>query len=131
MINFKAESFLKAIVTQNAEELKGFFDPNAIIKWEDSHEQLSVDGYIRANCEYPGSWQGKIKNIRHLKDSDADIVVVSKINDDKGFAFHIVSFITLCEHKELINHLVEYYGDINEPPQWRKDMGVAIRYTDD
>ncbi|MCL2353702.1 MAG: nuclear transport factor 2 family protein [Defluviitaleaceae bacterium] len=131
MIIFEAKSFLNAIVTQNAKELKGFFKPDAIIKWEDSHEQLSVEGYIRANCEYPGSWQGKIKNIRHLKESDADMVVVSKINDDKGIAFHVVSFITLCENKKLITKLVEYYGDINEPPQWRKDMGVAIRYDDD
>ena len=55
------DRFFKTVLSQNAEELRNFFQENAIIKWHCTNELFTLDEYIRANCEYPGNWNGEIE----------------------------------------------------------------------
>ena len=56
--------FFNAIVKQDADRLRTFFEPDAIVIWANTNEQFTVDEYIRANCEYPGAWEGGIEDIQ-------------------------------------------------------------------
>ena len=43
-----------------------------------------------------------------------------------------ISFINLGDTEdELIQLMVEYWGDVGEPPQWRQELGTGQRYRDD
>jgi len=124
---FDSQGFFEAVIMQNADKLRAYFEPHAIIRWEDSHEQLTTDGYVRATCEYPGDWQGKIKSITPLACDDADTVVVSNIYSSDGDNFYVISFFTFNADKSLISQLVEYYSAVNEPPEWRKDLSIRTK----
>ena len=117
---FDAERFIAAVSTQNAEVLQGFFTPDAIIRWHDSNEQFTVAEYIRANCEYPGNWNGEFQRVEK---SSIGITLLTKIFSD-DFATFVTAFITLKDGK--ITHLDEYYADYNsDVPKWRKDMNIG------
>ena len=126
--------FFDAIVQQDAEKLRSFFEPDAFIVWANTNEQFTVDEYIRANCEYPGEWEGRIEDIQccsRFHDYNR-VIVVAKVWDGGGSASRMVSFIELGDtENELIQSMVEYWGDVGEPPQWRKDLGVGKRYHDE
>ena len=63
--------FWKDVLEQNADAVRDYFDKNADIYWHCTNEHFNVDEFIIANCEYPGSWSGKVEK-------------VEKINDDYG-----------------------------------------------
>ena len=56
-------SFWDTVLNQNEKELKGYFTENAIVRWHCTNELFTVSEYIRANCEYPGDWNGEIQRI--------------------------------------------------------------------
>ncbi|KLU60165.1 hypothetical protein CEB3_c35960 [Peptococcaceae bacterium CEB3] len=56
-------NFFDAIVRQDAVRLRGFFEPDAAVVWANTNEIFTVDEYIRANCKYPGKWQGCIESV--------------------------------------------------------------------
>ena len=116
---FDIDSFVHAVVTQNATALKSFFTPEAVISWHDSNEQFDLDEYIRANCEYPGSWSGAVQRIEKSGDT---IIMVTKIWSNES-SHSITAFAKLVGGK--ISRLDEYYSDINEAPVWRKDMNIG------
>ena len=133
--DFNIQDFLNAIVTQDAEKLRTFFEPDADIVWSNTNEQFTVDEYIRANCEYPGTWQGEIESIDIIKNDgwgDQRVVFVARVWDDNGFVARTTSFIDFgdTEH-ELIQDLVEYWSVPSKPPQWRKDMKIGKRWITD
>ena len=116
---FDVHEFCRNVVTQNAAELPKFFAPDAVICWHDSNEQLTMEEYIRANCEYPGTWDGKILRIEKTKEG---LMTITKISSD-GLQFHITSFFTILQGK--VTRLDEYYSEVGDAPQWRKDMGIG------
>ncbi|MCL2200001.1 MAG: nuclear transport factor 2 family protein [Defluviitaleaceae bacterium] len=113
------KNFLKAVVEQDADALRRFFTPDAVICWHDSNEQFTVEEYIRANCEYPGDWGGEVQRTEEIPDG---IVMVSKIFSAESTHF-IVSFAKLTDGK--IARLDEYYSDYGEAPEWRKQMKIG------
>ena len=117
------ESFVQAVVKQDADTLRGFFTTDAVICWHDSNEQLTVDEYIRANCEYPGDWNGKIQRIEKM---DGGIVLVTKIFSEES-SHHVTGFAKISAGK--ISRLDEYYSDCNEIPEWRKEMNIGKPIT--
>ena len=130
--DFDVYSFFDAIVKQNAEKLKDFFETDAIIIWSNTNEQFTVDEYIQVNCEYPGKWTGRIENIDEIDTLDKKMVYVAKVWKSDGTAARVVSFITFGDtENELIQLLDEYWSDISEPPEWRKRMNIGHRYDDD
>ena len=97
----------------------------------ESEEQIAeksgftVEEYIRANCEYPGEWDGVIERTETV--GNLTVAVVNVYAKDRSVSFHVVSFMRIEEDR--ICALDEYWGDDGEAPQWRREMniGVSIR----
>lgn len=120
---FDAQKFISDVASQNASALKGYFAPNAIVCWHDSNEKLTVDEYIRANCEYPGEWNGEVQRIEK---TDVGIITVTKMASADEVHL-ITAFIKLTEGK--ITHMDEYYSECGEAPEWRKQMNIGKPIT--
>jgi len=116
---FDVEKFCHYVVKQNADEIVKFFAQDAIICWHDSNEQLTVAEYIKANCAFPGEWDGKILRMEKTKEG---LMTITKISSE-GLSFHITSFFTILQGK--ITRLDEYYSEVGDAPQWRKEMGIG------
>ena len=116
---FDPARFVGAVVTQDAEALSAHFGPDAVICWHDSNEQMDVAGYIRANCEYPGDWQGSLQRVEKI---EAGLALRTKIWSDQSV--HMVSSFLQLEKGKIIR-LDECFSDVGEVPQWRKDMNVS------
>lgn len=117
------ENFIKqywsCIITQNEEELKIFFHKNACIRWHNTNEQFSVSEFMRANCDYPGSWSGEIERIEQI---ESTIITITHIWN-KEMSFHVTSFFKI--EGEKIKELDEYWGDDGVAPQWRLDKNIG------
>lgn len=113
--------FWEDVLSQNAESLRGYFHKEAIIRWHCSNELFTVSEYIRANCEYPGRWEGEIERIEYTEDSI--ITAVSVYPSDKSVSFHVVSFCKL--ENDLIVEMDEYWSDDGVAPVWRQRMNVG------
>ena len=114
-----AQQFISDVVQQNANALKNYFTPDAIICWHDSNEQFTVDEYIRANCEYPDTWNGTVQRVEKI---DNGMVIVTKIFSDES-AHLVTAFVQITDGK--ISRLDEYYSECNDVPDWRKAMNVG------
>ena len=62
----KIKEFWRDVLAQNAEKLPDYFHKDAAIRWHCSNEQFTVSEYVRANCEYPGKWQGEIERVEEV-----------------------------------------------------------------
>ncbi|MCL2572926.1 MAG: nuclear transport factor 2 family protein [Defluviitaleaceae bacterium] len=118
---FDARAFMTAVAAQDAAVLKDFFADDATINWHDSNESFNVNEYIRANCEYPGDWQA---DVVRMELSGNTPIFVAKVYDTEGFAVYVTSFVTLDAGSKIVR-LDEYFADIGEPPQWRKEMRIG------
>ena len=117
---FNPVKFISAVAKQDADTLRQLFTPDAVICWHDSNEQFTVAEYIRANCEYPGAWNGEIQRIEKTNNG---MVLLTKIFSD-DFATFVTAFIRLENGK--ISRLDEYYADYNdEIPEWRRKMNIG------
>lgn len=119
------QNFWKAVLQQDAEKMRTYFKENAYVNWHCTNEHFSVEEYIRANCEYPGVWDGRIERVETT--GDLTIVVVRVFTCDKALSFHVVSFMHMEEG--LISSLDEYWGDDGPAPQWRREkkIGTVIK----
>jgi len=117
---FNPAKFIAAVAGQDADTLRNFFTPEAIIYWHDSNEQFTVAEYIRANCEYPDTWNGEVI---HTAKNSIGMFIVSKIFSNDVTVF-VTSILTLTNGK--ISRADEYYADFNNDiPQWRKNMNIG------
>ena len=57
-------AFWRAVAAQERDPLRGFFAEGAEVLWPNTNERFAVEEYLRANCEYPGKWNGKIERSR-------------------------------------------------------------------
>lgn len=48
----------QAIAEQDEARLSRFFTADAEILWPNTGERFDLAGYLRANCDYPGQWNG-------------------------------------------------------------------------
>lgn len=116
--------YWKVILRQDAISMKKYFACDAYIRWHNTNEQFSVDEFIRANCEYPYTWDGDIERVRTIGDVIVSVVHVFSMN--QPFSAHVTSFIRIQNDK--IVSIDEYWGDDGIAPQWRLDkkIGKAI-----
>lgn len=123
MIDIK--DYWKTVLKQDAQQMKKYFHSDAYIRWHNTNEEFSVDEFIRANCEYPGNWDGVIERMEMLE--HLAITVVHVFTCEHSCSFHVTSFIQMKEDK--ITAIDEYWGDDGEPPLWRKEkhIGKAIK----
>ena len=114
--------YITDIAAQDAQALRGYFHADAEICWPCTDELFTVEEFLRANCEYPGTWGGEL--LRETRCADGGAVTVARIfQTDGDFSCHVTSFFTLRDGK--IAALTEYYADDGEAPQWRREMHIG------
>ncbi len=119
------EAFFRAVWTQDAEALAAFFAPGACVDWPCTNEHFTAGEFIRANCEYPGQWEGEIERVEVL--GDLTVTAARVYAKDQSLSFHAVSFIRVRDGK--IVSMDEYWGDDGPPPQWRLDKQIGSPIT--
>ncbi len=115
------QNYWKCTIAQDKEKIKEFFSKDAYINWHNTNEHFTVDEFIKANCEYPDKWDGKIERIETIGNLIITAVHVFAIN--KPLSFHVTSFIKI-ENDKIIS-IDEYWGDDGNPPKWRSDMKIG------
>ena len=122
---FDVYKFFDMVLSQNALEIKKFFNEDAYIDWHNTNERFTVDEFIEANCTYPGKWSGEVERVEQIGNL---LIAVAKVTNvlDKS-SYYVNSFI-LLENDKIVK-LDEYWGDNGEVPQWRmiKNIGVKIK----
>lgn len=115
------QQYWSVVLRQDAETMRTFFHPDARINWHNTNERFNVTEFIRANCEYPGNWDGKIEKAVYA--GDQIITAVHVYTQDHSAHFHVTSFLSVRNGK--IDSIDEYWGDDGSAPQWRKDMHIG------
>ncbi len=118
---FDAEGFFRTIIMQEADALRNYFQSDAWVEWPCTNEFFSVEEYIRANCEYPGDWDGEIERL--IPTQEGFCMAERVYPKDQSSSFHAVSFVTLRDQK--IASMVEYWADDGCPPEWRQELGIG------
>ena len=113
--------FMKAVLAQDAEKIRNYFNKDAYVNWHCTNEHFTVDEFIIANCEYPGDWDGTIERVE--QSGDLYITVTKVYPKDKNCFFHVVSFIKT--ENEKIASIDEYWADDGTAPQWRLDKYIG------
>ena len=118
---FDYKGFINAVLKQDQARIRSCFTENAVINWRCTNERFTVEEYVRANCEYPGKWDGEIEAVHRADDL---YVVVTKVYlEERSVSFHCVSFLRCRNGK--ISSLDEYWADDGEPPKWRREMKIG------
>lgn len=122
---FNVYEFYNAVLSQNALEIKNFFNEDAYIDWHNTNERFTVDEFIEVNCTYPDKWTGEVERVEQI--GNLIIAVAKVVNIIDNSSFYVNSFILLENGK--ISKLDEYWGDNGGIPQWRiiKNIGVKIK----
>ena len=102
-------AFWRAVAAQEKDPLREFF----------------VEEYLRANCEYPGKWHGKIEK---MLDTAEGSVTVTRVWSEE-FSVRAISFFRWQGEKIL--RLEEYWSDDGAPPEWRRKMQIGQKITED
>ena len=89
--------------------------------WHCTDERFTAEEYIRANCEYPGDWEGAVERAEWTEDGCVSVTAVWP--KDRSARFHAVSFFRFAEDR--ITRLDEYWADDGPPPQWRKEKHIG------
>lgn len=115
------QQYWKDICNQDADAIRQWFFPDAWINWHNTNEHFTVEGFIRANCEYPGDWVGEIEQI--FFSNDYIITACHVYTRDEINHFHVTSFIRTQNNK--IISIDEYWGEDGLAPQWRTDLKIG------
>lgn len=117
--------FWRDVLEQNADAIREYFDENAYINWHCTNEHFTVEEYLTANCEYPGSWDGEVERVERI--NDLFITVTHVYSREQKLSFHVTSFIKIAGDK--IVAVDEYWADDGVAPGWRLDkhIGKAIK----
>lgn len=114
-------AFFHAVLAQDAQALRAFFHADALVDWPCSNERFTLDEYIRANCEYPGDWDGALERVTVTGD---EIIMACRVYPkDRSASFHAVSFLKIMDGK--IAHMTEYWADDGPAPAWRQEMHIG------
>ena len=119
MLDIKA--FWQAVLAQDASAMRAFLMPDAWVEWPCTNERFTLEEYIRANCEYPGEWDGEMERVEEMPDQV--IAAVRVYPRDRSASFHVVSFARVQGEK--IASLVEYWSDDAPAPAWRQEMHIG------
>ncbi len=115
------KGFWDAVLRQDADAIREYFHPDAWVNWHNTNEHFTVEEFIRANCEYPGQWDGEVER---LVATDTTIVTATHVYSRDGrLSFHVTSFIRVADGK--IASIEEYWSDDGEAPQWRQEMHIG------
>ena len=110
-----------AIARQDAPAMRTYFAPGAVVCWHNTDEQFTLEEYLRANCEYPGEWRGRLERAEAVEGGAVSVARVWAA--DGSVALHAVSFYRFEGGK--IARMDEYWGDDGQPPAWRQALGLG------
>lgn len=108
----------RAAADQDEGELAQFFTVDAQILWPNTGERFDLPGYLRANCDYPGQWRGRVETI-----AGDGSYSVAKVWSPEGDAARAVTFYRWRNGK--IVQMTEYWGDVGPAPAWRRGLSLA------
>ena len=111
------KEFWDAVLRQDANAIREYFHPDAWVNWHNTNEHFTVEEFIRANCEYPGQWDGEVER---LVATDEHIITATHVF---MLSFHATSFIHVVDGK--ISSVDEYWGDDGAAPQWRQEKHIG------
>lgn len=114
-------AYWEAVLRQDADAMRRFLSPDAVIRWHNTNEQFTAEEFIRANCEYPGEWRGEAERIEQI--GETVICVMRVCSADGAPSFHVTSFIQTAGAS--ITAIDEYWGDDGEAPAWRQQMHLG------
>lgn len=114
--------FWDAVLRQDGAAIRAYFHPHAWVNWHNTNEHFTVEEFIRANCEYPGQWDGEVEALVTAGDR---IVTAAHVYNQEGMSFHAASFFRVTDGK--IASIDEYWGDDGEAPQWRQDKQIGTK----
>jgi hypothetical protein len=114
-------NFWDEIHQQNWDKLSQYFFENAVINWNNTNEQFTVEEFIIANKEYPGDWTIELERLEAINELVISVVKVQL--KEGGATFHATSFFEFQAGK--IKLLNEYWGDDGNAPQWRIDRKIG------
>ena len=115
------QKYWDAVLKQQAEVMRTYFHKEARIGWINTNEGFTVEEFIRANCEYPGNWEGQIE--RTVAADNTLFTIVHVFSADCQASFHVASLIEIQGDK--IISLDEIWGDDGPAPQWRLDLRLG------
>ena len=115
------QKYWDAVLKQQAEVMRTYFHKEARIRWINTNEGFTVEEFIRANCEYPGNWEGQIE--RTVAADNTIFTIVHVFSADCQASFHVASLIEIQGDK--IISLDEIWGDDGPAPQWRLDLRLG------
>ena len=99
--------FWADVARQDAAALREWFAPEAEVYWHCTDERFTAEEYIRANCEYPGDWEGAVERAEWTEDGCVSVAAVWP--KDRSARFHAVSFFRFAGGR--ITRLDEYWAD--------------------
>lgn len=113
--------FFQEVIDQNEAALPAFFADGAAVRWHCTNEDFTAAEYIRANCEYPGTWKGEIERLALLGETAVSAARVWSA--DGAISCHVVSFYEF--EGERIRCMDEYWGDDGPAPGWRQALKLG------
>lgn len=113
--------FWNAVLRQDREAVRAYFREDAYINWHCTNEHFTLEEYLRANCDYPGEWDGEVERVETV--GNTIITVAHVFPTDHSASFHVVTFLTVEAGK--IRAMDEYWADDGDAPQWRREMGIG------
>ena len=117
------QKFWDAVLRQDADAIREYFHPDAWINWHNTNEHFTVEEFIRANCEYPGEWDGEVERVIT---TDTHIITATHVfSKDGSTSCHATSFIRVVDGK--VASVDEYWGDDGPAPQWRQDKHIGTK----
>ena len=125
MMNIK--EFWSAVLRQDADAIRDYFHLDGWVNWHNTNEHFTVEEFIRANCEYPGEWDGEVEREEQI--GNLVITATHVYTKDRSMSLHVASFIKLCGDK--IISIDEYWGDDGIAPQWRLDKHIGTKIKED
>lgn len=116
--------FWNAVLRQDREVIRTYFWEDAYINWHCTNERFTLEEYLRANCDYPGEWDGEVERVETV--GNTIITVTHVFPTDKSASFHVVSLLAVEDGK--IRAMDEYWADDGDAPQWRREMGIGTPF---
>lgn len=88
-----------------------------------SNEQFDINGFIRANTEYPGKWDITVERIEEYENCIVSVVLVLSTLPEANISFYAVSFFEFQQDKIVL--LNKYWSENTPAPQWRQNLKIA------
>ena len=118
----KVERFSEMSSSRTSRRWYAYFTPDAQILWHCTNERFTAQEFIRANCEYPGSWEGEIERLEQL---DGRYVLVGT-RLCKGPELLPTTLSLLFRMREdRICRIDEYWSEDGPAPQWRQQKQIG------